>query len=36
VKDALSTMPIQQPDEARSAKFIEDAKAALERLKKGE
>ena len=35
VKDALSSMPIQQPDEARSTQFIEAAKAALERLKGG-
>ncbi len=35
VKVALSSMPIQQPDEARCAQFIEGAKAALERLKKG-
>jgi predicted flap endonuclease-1-like 5' DNA nuclease len=35
VREALSTMPIQQPDEARSAKFIQDAQAALDRLKKG-
>ena len=35
VKEALSTMPIQQPDEARSAKFIADAQAVLEQLKKG-
>jgi hypothetical protein len=35
VRDALSTLPIQQPDEARSAKFVEEAKLALERLKKG-
>jgi predicted flap endonuclease-1-like 5' DNA nuclease len=35
VKEALSTMPIQPPDEARSTVFIEDAKAALESLKKG-
>jgi hypothetical protein len=35
VQEALSTMPIQQPDEARSAEFIQAAMAALERLKQG-
>ncbi len=34
VREALSSMPIQPPDEARSAKFIQDAQAALDRLKK--
>jgi len=35
VRDALSSLPIQQPDETRCAKFIEEAKLALERLKAG-
>jgi hypothetical protein len=36
VQEALSTMPIQQPDEARSAEFIQAAMAVLERLKQGD
>jgi hypothetical protein len=36
VMNALSTMPIMRPDEARITKFIDDAKAELAKLKKGE
>jgi hypothetical protein len=35
VRELLSSMPFQQPDEARSAKFIQDAKDAVERIKQG-
>ena len=35
VQEALSTMPILQPDETRSAKFIGDAQAELNKLRQG-
>ena len=35
VQEALAGMPIQKPDEARSAQFVSDAQLVLEELKKG-